>query len=157
MYFKKIGIAYDHAGIELKNFLLSSDVFKKLEISEYGIKVTKDVITCDYPDYVSKLALAVSSGVLDGGIAICGTGIGMSICANKFPRIRAVSVWDTFTCEMSRIHNNSNILCLGARVVSSEKALKLAETWLSTSFSNEKRHKIRLEKIEKIEAQNFKI
>ena len=104
--------------------------------------------SCDYPDYAQKVARAVQQKTVERGILICGTGIGMSICANKFKGVRAGLCTDEFSAEMTRLHNDSNVLCLGARVIDLQTALKVALKFISTNDKVEKKHQIRLDKIE---------
>jgi ribose 5-phosphate isomerase B len=104
----------------------------------------------DYPDYAQKVSEAVSSGAADRGILICGTGIGMSITANRYPGVRAALCHDHFTARMSRLHNDANILVLGDRVIGKGVALDMVQTWLETGFEGG-RHQKRLDKIREIE------
>lgn len=145
----KIGIASDHAGKELKQLIADFVRLKNFEVVDYGVAVDSDK-SVDYPDYAAILAGDVGSGKLDRGIAICGTGIGMSITANKFPGVRAAVVWDEFTARMCRAHNDANILCLGSRVLNHHRAAELVNIWLDAEFEGN-RHKVRLDKIREIE------
>ncbi len=151
--FKKIGIASDHAGKELKQELLNFLKTRGMALIDYGVPF-ESTDRVDYPDYASRLAEDVSNEKLDAGIAICGTGIGMSIVCNKFMKVRASCVWDEYTSRMSREHNNANILCLGARILNTSHAKELTDIWLGTSFLGEQ-HKIRIEKIDKIEKKTL--
>ncbi len=153
-YFHKIGIVSDHVGVALKSILIDSVRRLGLEIIDFGPTTAGNKV--DYPDYASLLAEAVSHGKVEGGIAICGTGIGMSITANKHSRIRATCIWDEYSCRMSRVHNDANIICLGARTINYDRAVDLVTLWLTSPFAGE-RHKIRLDKITEIEKKNFKI
>jgi len=143
----RIGIGCDHAGLELKNEIirLLSDI--NVECVDFGTNTPESV---DYPDFGEKVSEAVSSGEIDRGILICGTGIGMSIVANKFPRIRASLCNDLFTAQMSRRHNDANVLVLGGRVVGKDLAKEIVKTWVNTPFDGE-RHINRLKKITLIE------
>ena len=143
----RIGIGCDHAGLELKNEIirLLSDI--NVECVDFGTNTFESV---DYPDFGEKVSEAVSSGEIDRGILICGTGIGMSIVANKFPRIRASLCNDLFTAQMSRRHNDANVLVLGGRVVGKDLAKEIVKTWVNTPFDGE-RHINRLKKITLIE------
>ena len=154
MHFKKLGIASDHAGTELKKMILDFVSLMDCEVEDYGVSEGTDK-SVDYPDYAEVLASDVSNGKLDGAIAICGTGIGMSITANKFPGIRATSAWDQFSSKMSRAHNNSNIICIGSRSLNYHRAVEIVRTWLETPFEGD-RHQMRLNKIAEIEKKNFK-
>ncbi len=147
---KKIAIASDHAGVDLKKEVISflkSNYSGKFEVLDMGPHNGDSV---DYPDYASKVAESVSKDEVGRGILICGTGIGMSITANKFSGVRATLVHDSDTAKMSREHNDSNILVLGARVLSSGEAKKIVEIWLTTNFEGG-RHQRRLDKITDLE------
>jgi ribose 5-phosphate isomerase B len=141
----KIVIGSDHAGVRLK------DVIKK-EISgvEFIDVGTNSESSCDYPDYISKVAETVRSGGADFGIAICGTGIGASIVANKFDGIRAALCFNEFMAEMTRRHNNANILVLGSRVIGEGLAISIVKKFMSESFEGG-RHQARLDKITAME------
>jgi ribose 5-phosphate isomerase B len=110
--------------------------------------------SCDYPDYAERVAAAVSAGEADRGVLICATGIGMDIVANKFPGVRAAVVWDRTTTEVSRTHNDANILCLGARVLPAQELLDLVRHWLTIAFTGG-RHLRRVEKIRAIEQRTM--
>jgi ribose 5-phosphate isomerase B len=152
MQFNSLGIACDHAGKDLKDAVLEFILTLPVRVVDFGTEQSQRV---DYPDYVGPLAQAVSTQQLDGGIAICGTGTGMSIVANKFRHVRAANVWDEISCEMSRSHNNANILCLGSRGLAPARVLDLIRLWLKTPFEGG-RHQNRLDKIGVIETTNFK-
>jgi ribose 5-phosphate isomerase B len=147
-----IGLACDHGGFELKEELKAFLKSSGLEAIDFG---SFDETSVDYPDFGILLAQKVSKGELERGILICGTGIGMSIVANKFPGVRAALVNDLYSARCSREHNDSNILVIGGRVVGKELAKEIARVWLNTSFSGG-RHKRRLEKIEALEKEKFK-
>jgi ribose 5-phosphate isomerase B len=142
-----VAIGCDHAGVELKREIIS--VLEDLKINYYDFG-TDSPVSVDYPDFGEKVSKAVSSGKIDKGILICGTGIGMSIVANKFPNIRASLCNDLFTAKMSRMHNDANILVIGGRIVGKDLAKEIVRTWLTTPFEGG-RHCARLEKILKIE------
>jgi ribose 5-phosphate isomerase B len=142
-----IAIGCDHAGVELKNELLSLLTNLGIQYIDYGTDSPESV---DYPDFGEKVSEAVSSGKIEFGILICGTGIGMSIVANKFPGVRASLCNDLFTAKMSRLHNNANILVIGGRIVGKDLAKEIVKTWVSSSFEGD-RHRRRLDKITKIE------
>ena len=149
MIFKHIAIAADHAGYELKQVLQT--YFKPQDsyiIEDLGTSNANTSV--DYPDYAQAIAKQVSAGKIDAGIIICGTGLGVSIVANKFPKVRAICPWDQHSCRMGREHNDANILCLGARTLAAQKALDITTTWLSTEFTKE-RHQTRINKIKEIE------
>jgi ribose 5-phosphate isomerase B len=136
---EKIAIGCDHAAVKLKNKIAAL-------VEELGYNVidvgTNSDDSVDYPNYAAEVARRVSRKSASRGILICGTGIGMSIAANKFPGVRAALVTDPFMAEMAAMHNNANLLCLGARTKSARMAPQMVEKWLSTSF--EKRHGRRL-------------
>jgi len=142
-----IAIGSDHAGVELKKELLS--LFNKLQIQfvDFGTDSPESV---DYPDFGEKVSEAVSSGKMERGLLICGTGIGMSIVANKFLGVRASLCNDLFTAKMSRMHNDANILVIGGRIVGKDLAKEIVRTWVSTPFEGD-RHQRRLDKISRIE------
>jgi ribose 5-phosphate isomerase B len=143
----KTGIGCDHAGLELKNEIIKLLSALGIECIDYGTNTPESV---DYPDFGEKVSEAVSSGKIERGILICGTGIGMSIVANKFPRIRASLCNDLFTAQMSRRHNDANVLVLGGRIVGKDLAKEIVKTWVNTPFDGE-RHASRLKKITLIE------
>lgn len=143
----KIAIGADHAGFELKELISQIVEDAGYEVIDMG---TGSSCSVDYPDYAEAVAQAVSDGKAERGILICGTGIGMSIVANKFKNVRAALCNDLFTAKMSRLHNDANILCMGARVIGKGLAIEIVKTWLSTPFEAE-RHLKRVEKINIIE------
>ena len=140
-----IAIGSDHGGFELKKEIIKHLEKRGIEYRDYG---TYSADSCDYPIYGKTVAHAVKSGECDRGIIICGTGIGISISANKIPGIRAALCGDCFSAEMARLHNDANILAMGARVVGTGLALKIADTFLDTPFSEEERHRRRIAMIE---------
>lgn len=140
-----IGIASDHGGFALKAELIKNLEGKGYELKDYGCFSEE---SCDYPDFARKVTDAVLSGECDKGILLCGTGIGMSITANKVKGIRAALCGDCFSAEATRLHNDANVLCLGARVTGPELAFKIAEIFLSAEFSGDERHVRRIRKIE---------
>ncbi|MEK7449528.1 MAG: ribose 5-phosphate isomerase B [Planctomycetota bacterium] len=143
----KIAIASDHRGVAAK-----SKIKEFLEQSGYYVKdfgpASEDAV--DYPDYAVKVAQAVSGGKVQRGILICGTGLGMCISANKIQGVRAATVHDIFTAEMSRRHNDANVLCMGEMIVNTEQMLEIVKVWLVTAFEGG-RHQKRIDKIKKIE------
>ncbi|HEB75551.1 MAG TPA: ribose 5-phosphate isomerase B [Nitrospirae bacterium] len=145
----KIAIGCDHAGLQLKEKIKELLLRFGMEILDYG---TTDGCSVDYPDYGERVSDAVSSGEVERGILICGTGLGMSIVANKFPGVRATLCHDSFTARMGRLHNDSNILVLGARTTDGDIASEIVRIWIETPFEGE-RHSRRLEKISIIEAR----
>ena len=140
-----IAIGSDHGGFELKKKIMEHLSERGLEYKDFG---TYSSASCDYPVYAKAVARAVASGECDRGILICGTGIGVSMTANKVHGIRAALCGDCFSAEATRQHNDANILCMGARVVGEGLALKIADTFLGTPFSNDERHIRRISMIE---------
>ena len=140
-----IGIGSDHGGFELKNEIIKHLEERGLEYKDYGCYENK---SCDYPEFGKKVANAVVSGECEKGILICGTGIGISITANKIKGIRAALCTDCFMAEATRLHNDANVLCFGGRVVGPGLAIKIVDTFLDTPFSNEERHIRRISQIE---------
>ena len=140
-----IAVGSDHGGFALKQEILAYLKEKGLDYKDYGCFEEK---SCDYPEYAHAVAHAVADGICDRGILICGTGIGMSMAANKVPGIRAALCGDCFSAQMTREHNDANILALGARVVGPGLALKIVVTFLATDFSGDERHARRISKIE---------
>lgn len=140
-----IAIGSDHGGFELKKEVMAHLDARGLEYKDFG---TYSDASCDYPVYGKAVAKAVASGECERGIIICGTGIGISIAANKVHGIRAALCGDCFSAEAARQHNDANVLALGARVVGPGLALKIVDTFLDTPFSNSERHIRRIEMIE---------
>ncbi len=140
-----IAIGSDHGGFELKQEIMAHLEKRGLEYKDFGTYTPE---SCDYPVYGKAVAHAVASGACDRGIIICGTGIGISITANKIPGIRAALCTDCFCAEATRLHNDANILALGGRVVGPGLALKIVDTFLDTPFSGDERHKRRISMIE---------
>lgn len=147
----KVAIGSDHAGVELKEQLIKVINGMGIEHVDEGTNTPDSV---DYPDFGEKVSLDVANGKVDKGILICGTGIGMSIVANKIKGIRAALCSDTFSAKMSRLHNDANVLVLGGRVTGSALAEEITKVWLETSFDGG-RHAKRLDKITLIE-EKFK-
>ena len=143
----KIAIGCDHAGVALKNQI--TPILEELNIEwlDYG---TKDEESVDYPDFGEKVSMAVSKEDVDRGILICGTGIGMSIVANKFPNVRAALCSEDYSAKMSRLHNNSNMLVLPGRMIDADTAKNIVKMWFQTDFEGG-RHQRRLDKIKAIE------
>lgn len=140
-----IGIGSDHGGYALKQEIIQYLEEKGLEYKDYG---SYDEKSCDYPVYGKAVAKAVVSGECDKGILICGTGIGISIAANKVKGIRAALCSDCFSAEATRLHNDANIVAMGARVVGPGLAVKIVDTFLNTPFSGDERHQRRISLIE---------
>jgi ribose 5-phosphate isomerase B len=147
----KIGIASDHRGLQMKNRMLQllNSVDNVHSTVDYG---PQDVHSVDYPDYAALVARGVSSGEVDRGILICGTGIGMCITANKFSGVRAATCHDSVTAEYSRLHNDANVLCLSADQLSDQLADQIVRIWLKTEFE-QGRHARRLQKIADLEKE----
>ncbi|MFG6394575.1 MAG: ribose 5-phosphate isomerase B [Lachnospiraceae bacterium] len=140
-----IALGSDQGGYGLKQEVIKHLQEKGIEYKDYG---SYDEKSCDYPVYAKKVANAVVSGECDKGILICGTGIGISIAANKVKGIRAALCHDVFSAQATREHNDANILAMGARVIGPGHALKIVDTFLETEFSNEERHVRRVNMIE---------
>ena len=140
-----IGIGSDHGGFELKEAVKKHLEERGLEYKDFG---TYSPASCDYPVYGRAVAKAVASGECDRGIIICGTGIGISITANKVKGIRAALCSDCFSAQATREHNDANILAMGARVLGEGLALKIVDTFLDTPFSGDQRHMRRISMIE---------
>ncbi|MDR0571623.1 MAG: ribose 5-phosphate isomerase B [Rickettsiales bacterium] len=143
---KKIVIACDRAGIDMKKFLVEhlKDTYDFVDLG------TKNTEESDYPDYAGLVARAINNKEGDFGVLICGTGIGMSMAANKFKGIRAGLCHNTLEVRLTREHNNANILCLGSRIIANEMALENVKVFCETEFSGEERHQRRINKIENI-------
>jgi ribose 5-phosphate isomerase B len=139
-----ITIASDHAGVELKAVLLEAIRAGGREVRDLG---PADTTSVDYPDFAHRVANAVATGEATMGVLICGTGIGMSVSANRHPGIRAALCHDAFTAEMARRHNDANVLCVGARVIGIGVAKQILKIFLDTPFEGG-RHQRRVEKIE---------
>lgn len=148
----KLAIASDHGGLHLKKAILQYLQSQNIDLIDLGITEEQSV---DYPDYAAEVAQRVSTGMVDAGILVCGTGTGMAITANKFKGVRAAVASDPYTARMSKEHNNANILALGGRVLSEEKGLEVLKAWLEAKFEGE-RHARRVEKITEIEKKNFR-
>ncbi|NCB93465.1 MAG: ribose 5-phosphate isomerase B [Clostridia bacterium] len=140
-----IAIGCDHGGFELKKEIEKYLDQKGIEYKDFGCDSTASV---DYPVYAKKVSHAILDGECEQGILICGTGIGISIAANKIPGIRAALCTDCFCAQATREHNNANVLALGGRVLGAGLAIKIVETFLETPFSNEERHQRRIDQIE---------
>lgn len=145
----KIAIGCDHGGLEHKNAILEHLKERGFEVTDFGIY---EQVSVDYPDIASKLCGSILSGECERGILVCGTGIGMSIAANKFKGIRAAVCSEHFSAKYTRLHNNSNVLCLGGRVIGIGTALELADIFVDTEFEGG-RHQNRVDKITNIENQ----
>lgn len=149
----KVAIGCDHGGINLKPVLI--DYLKKnaIEYKDFGCHTTESV---DYNDYALQVSTAVGNGEYDFGILICGTGIGMSIVANKVKGVRCGHCHDVFSAKMTRLHNDANVLAFGERVIGAGLMLMIVDAFLNTEFSGDERHSRRVEKIKELEQKSFK-
>lgn len=145
----KIAIASDHGGFALKAELIDHLTAGGYECVDCG---THSADSCDYPDYAAKVCAAVTGGECELGILLCGTGIGMSMAANKHKGIRCALCGDCFSAEMTRRHNNANVLAMGARVTGPELAFRIADTFLAAPFDGG-RHQRRVDKVMAIEGE----
>jgi len=142
-----IAVGSDHGGLELKDAILAALAARGMDADDYG---TDNGDSVDYPDFAEKVAAAVSRCDVELGILVCGTGIGMSIVANKFPGVRAALATDEFMAQMAKEHNNANVLVLGGRVLAKDLAVKMVNVWLDSTYEAG-RHQRRLDKISRLE------
>jgi len=148
----RVGIATDHGGFGLKEELIARLRAAGHEVTDFGAhRLSSDD---DYPDYVVPLARAVAAGKVDRGVAICGSGVGASVCANKVPGIRAALIHDHFSARQGVEDDHMNVLCMGGRTVGPEVAWDLVETYLAAEYSRAERHLRRLGKVSSLEAQD---
>ena len=140
-----IALASDHGGVDLKEAVKNHLEKEGYEVKDFGTN-SKD--SCDYPDFARPAAEAVADGTCEKGIVICTTGIGVSITANKVPGIRCALCSDSLTAKMTRLHNDANVLAMGAGITGELLALEIVDTFLKTEFSGEERHARRIRKIE---------
>ena len=143
----KIAMGNDHSAVEMKNIIKEHLISRGYEVMDLG---TNSEESCDYPGYGEKGGRAVASGEADLGIAICGTGVGISLAANKVKGIRACVCSEPYTAKLSKMHNNSNVLAFGARVVGSEMAKMITEEWLDAKYEGG-RHQRRVDMLMEIE------
>lgn len=143
----KVAIGSDHGGLDLKETVISVLKEMQLEVEDLG---THDKNSCDYPDFAQKVAEGVAAGAYDKGVLICGTGIGMSIAANKVPGVRAALCNEIYSAQMARAHNDANILCIGARVVGAGVAAEIVKAFFTVEHEGG-RHARRVEKIHLLE------
>jgi len=141
----KIAMGADHGGYELKEEIKKHILELGFEVTDFG-PLSSDSV--DYNEYAIKVSEAVDKGEFDRGILVCGTGIGMSVMANKVNGIRCALVHDLFTAEATRLHNDTNVLAMGGRVIGPGLALQIVDVWLNTEFSNAERHQRRISKID---------
>lgn len=144
----KIAIACDHGALALKNKIIAHLTKNGYEVENFG---TDTLDSCDYSDFAAPAAQAVADGRCDRGIVLCTTGIGVSITANKIPGIRCALLSDLMSARMTREHNDTNVMAMGAGVVGEMLALEIVDTWLSTPFSQAERHQRRIDKVMSLE------
>ena len=143
-----IAIACDHGAVALKETVKAHLQKRGFEVTDFGTHTTQ---SCDYPDYVSLAARAVASGECEKGIVLCTTGIGVSIAANKIHGIRCALLSDLMSAKLTRLHNDTNMMALGAGIVGPNLALEIVDTWLDTPFSGDERHRRRIRKLMDLE------
>lgn len=144
----KIAVACDHGALELKNKVKAHLEAQGHQVEDFG---THTLASCDYPDFAAPAAKAVAEGKCDKGIVMCTTGIGVSIVANKVDGVRCALLHDLMTAKLTREHNDTNVMALGAGVVGQMLALQLVDTWLGTEFSHNERHQRRIDKVMALE------
>ena len=144
----KIAIACDHGALALKNTVVAHLTKKGYEMVDFG---THTLDSCDYPDYAAPAAKAVAAGECEKGIVLCTTGIGVSITANKVDGIRCALLSDVMSARMTREHNDTNMMAIGAGIVGEMLALEIVDTWLGTEFSHNERHQRRIDKVMALE------
>ena len=144
----KVSVGCDHGALALKNKVVSHLQKKGVEVVDFG---THTLDSCDYPEFAAAAARAVASGECEKGIVLCTTGIGVSISANKIDGIRCALLSDVWSAKMTRLHNDTNMMALGAGVVGENLALEIVDTWLFTDFSGEERHQRRIDKLMALE------
>ena len=144
----KIAVACDHGALDLKNKVKAHLEEKGYEVEDFG---THTLASCDYPDYAAPAARAVAEGKCDKGIVMCTTGIGVSVVANKIDGVRCALLHDLMTAKLTREHNDTNVMALGAGVVGEMLALQLVDTWLGTEFSHNERHQRRFDMVMALE------
>ena len=143
-----ISIACDHGALALKNKVAEHLRAQGHEVLDFG---THTPDSCDYPDFAAQAARAVADGRCQRGIVLCTTGIGVSITANKVPGIRCALLHDVLSAKLTRLHNDTNMMALGAGIVGENLALEIVDTWLTTEFSGEERHQRRIDKVMALE------
>ena len=146
----KIAIACDHGALTLKDKLVSYLSDKGFEVKDFGT-YTPD--SCDYPEFAGAAAKAVAAGECEKGIVLCTTGIGVSIAANKIKGIRCALLHDVWSAQMTRLHNDTNVMALGAGVVGENLALEIVDIWVGTEFSGDERHQRRINKLMALEKE----
>ena len=146
----KISIACDHGAYQLKNKVAQHLKDRGHEVVDFG---TNGPESCDYPDFAAQAARAVADGTCEKGIVLCTTGIGVSITANKVKGIRCALLSDVLSAKMTRLHNDTNMMALGAGIVGENLALEIVDTWVATPFSGEARHQRRIDKVMALEQE----
>ena len=144
----KVSIGCDHGALALKNKVVSHLEGRGYEVVDFG---THTNASCDYPEFAAAAAKAVASGECEKGIVLCTTGIGVSISANKIDGIRCALLSDVWSAKMTRLHNDTNVMAMGAGVVGENLALEIVDTWLGTEFSGDERHQRRIDKLMALE------
>ena len=144
----KIAIACDHGALELKNAIGEHLKNRGFEVADFG---THTLDSCDYPDFIGPAAQSVANGECEKGIVLCTTGIGASITANKVRGIRCALLSDVLSARMTRLHNDTNVMALGAGIVGKNLALEIVDTWVDTEFSGDERHQRRINKMMELE------
>ena len=144
----KISIACDHGALALKNALVTRLEGQGHQVTDFG---THTLDSCDYPDFAAPAAQAVADGTCDKGIVLCTTGIGVSITANKVKGVRCALLSDVMSARMTREHNDTNVMAIGAGVVGQHLAFEIVDTWLGTEFSKDERHQRRIDKMMALE------
>ena len=144
----KISIGCDHGALDLKNLVVAHLEKQGHTVTDYGT-YTKD--SCDYPEFAAAAARAVAEGKADRGIVLCTTGIGVSISANKIDGVRCALLSDPWSAKMTRLHNDTNVMALGAGVVGENLALEIVDIWVGTEFSGDERHQRRINKLMELE------
>ena len=144
----RIAIACDHGAIDLKNKVMLHLQSRHFDVADFGTYTSE---SCDYPDFAGAAAIAVSRGNCDKGIVLCTTGIGVSITANKVKGIRCALLSDVMSARLTREHNDTNMMAIGAGVVGEKLALEIVDTWLGTAFSHDARHQRRIDKMMELE------
>ena len=144
----KLAIACDHGALELKDAVKAHLTEKGYEVKDFG---TYTAASCDYPEFAGAAAKAVASGECEKGIVLCTTGIGVSITANKVKGIRCALLSDVLSAKMTRLHNDTNMMAMGAGIVGKNLAMEIVDTWLSTEFSGDERHQRRINKMMALE------
>ena len=150
MNVKTIAIGCDHAGIELKNVVIAHLHKRGIEVKDVGTHTTE---SCHYPVFADAVCKKVTSGKCDLGILICGTGIGMSMAANKHKGIRAACCSDTFSAKLTREHNDANVLCFGERVVGAGLAVELVDAFIDAEYLNNGNHVIRVAMLDELDSK----